>query len=396
MKILVAWDDPTEIDLISTFLGVDENEVTMAKTHEEFRAAIESGQPIDIVLMTVGLSYAETAFELFSLVRQRYPAAPVVGACMASDVFCVVRFMVNGMSAYLTRDAAGDYMFLMFSVIKSTVDAVRSAREEEIAQKLRAEVESVRKLQESVLPKNLTSPPGYRICARFEPADLRVVGGHTVAMAGGDYYDVYPIADNKIVLLVGDATGHGMKACFSIMTMHTLARIMRSHEFADTSLFVTEINKGLCEQSVVNQKGGFITLLYAVLDPSTRTLHWSAAGHQPPLLQDLSTGKIEPLAGQDAGGLPLAVDEDAEYESYSCVLPENCRLLLFTDGLDEAFPGDDEDNHFGMEGIIKTMAATAELSIEQVLVRLFEASNDHTRGSGRLDDTSAVLLEHRV
>ncbi|MDA1054166.1 MAG: fused response regulator/phosphatase [Planctomycetota bacterium] len=395
MRILAVWDDEAEAELISMYLGVDENEVTMTTTPAEFRAAIESGRPVDIVLMTIELPDPEAGFELFELLRERYPGAPVVGACPPSDVFRVVRFMANGMSAYVTRDPGGDYMFMLRAIMESTLVAVRSAREKELSQKLREEVESVRKLQQSVLPQNLMAPSGYRICARYEPAQIRVVGGQPVTMAGGDYYDVFTLADDRVVLLVGDATGHGMRSCLSIMTMHTLVRMMRRQEYTDTAHFVEEINRGLCEQSIVTRKGGFITLLYGILNPETRTLQWSAAGHQPPLLQNLSTGTIEPLAGQDAGGLPLAVDEDAEYESYTTELPDNCRLLLYTDGLDEAFPEGNDENHFGMEGIVRTLSESARLPLEETLERLFDASADHTRGDGRQDDTSVVLLEHR-
>ena len=191
---------------------------------------------------------------------------------------------------------------------------MRAAREKELTQKLREEVESVRRLQESVLPRNLVAPRGYRICARYEPAQIRVVGGHPVTMAGGDYYDVFTLPNNDVVLMVGDATGHGMKSCLSIMTLHTLVRMMRRREYLDTAHFVEEINKGLCEQSIVTEKGGFITLLYCILNAETQTLQWSAAGHHPPLLQDLTTGSIASLAGQEAGGPPLAADEESEYE----------------------------------------------------------------------------------
>ena len=131
MRILAAWDDKVEAELISAYLGVDENDVTMTTTPADFRSAIESGRPIDIVLMTIGLPDSESAFELFTLLRQRYPESPVVGACSPSDVFRVVRFMANGMSSYLTRDERGDYMFLMQAVMESTLDAVRTAREKE-------------------------------------------------------------------------------------------------------------------------------------------------------------------------------------------------------------------------------------------------------------------------
>ena len=377
------------------YLNVDENEVTMTTTPAEFRTAIESGQPTDILLMAVGRPDSEIGFDLFELARERYPDSPVVGACPPSEVFHVVRFMANGMNAYVTRDPGGDFMFMLVAIMENALVAVRAAREKELTKKLREEIESVRKLQESVLPKNLDAPRGYQICARYEPASIRVVGGHPVAVAGGDYYDVFKLADGRIVLLVGDAIGHGMKSCMSIMTLHTLVRMMREKNYTETSEFVDEINKALCDQSVVTGKGGYITLVYGILNAETQTLQWSAAGHQPPLLQDLSTGVIEPLAGHDAGGLPLAVDEDEEFASYTCQLPDNFRLLLYTDGLEEAYPKDDERNLFGIEGIIRTLSESVDLPLEETLARLFDASDEYTQGSGRKDDTSVLMLERR-
>ncbi|HRX80449.1 MAG TPA: SpoIIE family protein phosphatase, partial [Pirellulaceae bacterium] len=394
MRILAVWDNETEAELIEMYLGVDENEVTMTSP-AGLGAILESGQPIDIVLMSIELPDTDTGFGLFERVIERYPDTPIVGTCSQADVFQVVRFMANGMSAYVTRDLAGDYMFMLRAILKSTLDAVRAAREKELAKKLREEVESVRKLQESVLPKNLVAPSGYRIAARYEPAQIRVLDGQPVTLAGGDYYDVFTLPDDSLVVLVGDAAGHGMKACLSIMTMHTLVRMMRRHEYMDTAHFVDEINKGLCEQATVTEKGGFITLLYAILDPLKRTLQWSAAGHQPPLLQNLTTGTIEPLADEDAGGLPLAVDEDAEFESYTCEIPKNCRVLFFTDGLEEAFPESDDEDQFGVEGIKRTLAECADLSLDETLARLFDASDQYTQGTGRTDDTSVVILECR-
>ncbi len=395
MRILAVWDDEAEAELITMYLDIEENEVTMTTAPEGFRAVIKSGEPFDIVLMTIELPDLDSGFELFELVREHYPDAPVVGACPPSDVYRVVRFMAHGMSAYVTRDVGGDYMFMLRAIMKSTLDAVRDAREKELAKKLREEVESVRKLQESVLPRDLVAPSGYRLCARYEPSQIRVLDGHPVTLAGGDYYDVFTLPDDNVVLLVGDAAGHGMKSCLSIMTMHTLVRMMRRHEYTDTAHFVEEINKGLCEQSIVTDKGGFITLLYGILNPHTQTFQWSAAGHQPPLLQDLSTGTIDPLAGQDAGGLPLAVDEDEEYESYICKLPEHCRLLLYTDGLEEAFPEGDDEHQFGVEGIVRTLAESHDLTLDETLAQLFDVTNEFTQGSGRKDDTSVVLLERR-
>ena len=74
-------------------------------------------------------------------------------------------------------------------------------------------------MQESLIPPEIQCPDGYQIRARYESAQIQVLGGHPVILAGGDYYDVVRIAEDTIVVVVGDASGHGMRACMSIMIM---------------------------------------------------------------------------------------------------------------------------------------------------------------------------------
>jgi len=397
MRILVGWDNDSEIDLISMYLAVDGSDVVSALGPEALKEQIASGGHFDIVLLAINMPSVDEGYELFQQLQRVSLDTPIVGACQPQEVFRIVRFMANGMNGYVIRDGAGDYMFMLQAILESTVDAVRAAREQQLAAKLREEVDSVRKLQESVIPRHIEAPEGYQIRGRYEPSQIRVVGGQAVTMAGGDYYDIFTLPDNNIVLLVGDASGHGMKAAMSIMTMHTLVRMIRSQKYADTAHFVSEINKQLCEQTIVSEEGGFITLLYAIFNPETRELQWTSAGHPPPFIQDYATGTVQPLGDKDVGGLPLAVTEWAEYETYHDILPEECRLLLFTDGLEEAFPEAKKDAHhqFGFDGIMHTMRTNSEKSIDEVLQALFDDSNAFTEGSGRHDDTSVVLLERR-
>ena len=395
MRILAIWDNEAECDLVAMYLGIDDNDVTSVSSNDEIEALLKTGGEFDIILMPIDLPDPEAGYEVFLRIRETLPGIPIVGACQPADVFRIVRFMANGMSAYVIRDASGDYMFMLQAILDSTVDAVRAAREEQISAKLREEVESVRKLQASVIPKHLEAPHGYRIVGRYEPSQIRVLGGSPVTMAGGDYYDVFTLPDGKIALIVGDASGHGMKAAMSIMTMHTLMRMIRTQEHNDTSHFVEVINQQLYEQAIVNEEGGFITLLYAILDVEKQELQWTSAGHPPPILQNFETGEIAFLGDEDAGGLPLAVIEDADYETYHSHIPNNIRMLLFTDGLEEAFPAGVITKHdqFGVDGIKETLRQAKDLTLEKALQKLFDDSNAYTQGAGRHDDTSVVLLE---
>ena len=213
-------------------------------------------------------------------------------------------------------------------------------------------------------------------------------------MAGGDYYDVFNLDSDKLILLVGDASGHGVKACMSIMTMHTLIRMIRDQRYPNTVDFVSEVNRRLCNSEIVQDEGGFITLLYSTLDVNRHRLIFTSAGQPMPLLQNLETNEVTAVGSEEQGGLPLAIDADWVYEECDVYIPENSRLLIYTDGLDEAFPAEGDQTHdqFGHQ------RDHARACKNRVICRwnrlwksLFHDSNAATSGSGRHDDTSVVL-----
>jgi serine phosphatase RsbU (regulator of sigma subunit) len=393
MKILVGWDDPAQAELMRLFLGVDESGVIITTQSEEFIELVNSASDWTCICLTTSFPDHDRAFEIFSDIRQRFPECPVVAACEPTDVYRLARFLTNGLRGYVIRDPSGDFLFLLRAIIESAVQQVQAERERLIAEKLRREVDSVRQLQESIIPRNIATPTGYEIVARYESSQIRVIGGQPVTMAGGDYYDAFTLPDDSMILLVGDASGHGMKACMSIMTMHTLIRMIRYDEFREPSHFVHFINQQLCQQSVVNSEGGFITLLYGVLNPKTHELRWASAGHPAPLLYRLDANVAEPTADDDAAGLPIGIYPEAEYETHSFFVPPHSRLVLYTDGLVEAFPSGEVHEEFGVKGVARSLQGSRERPLEYALQLLFDDSLDFTQGQGRHDDTSVVLVE---
>jgi sigma-B regulation protein RsbU (phosphoserine phosphatase) len=397
MRILVGWDDANQADLVSMYLGIGEHVAVVALDGEQLLATLCDNGPWDAVFLSIALPDIDTGFETFKRVRALRPELPIVGACLSAEVYRVVRFMTHGMAAYAIRDEQGDYLFMLLAVLESAVEAVRALRDQQLIEKLREEIQAVRKLQESMIPAHIEAPSGCVIEARYEPSQIRVAGGKPVTMAGGDYYDVFNLDDNHVVLLVGDASGHGMKAAMCIMVMHTLVRMIRTQRYQNTAAFVTEINNQLCQHAVVTEEGGFITLCYGVLTLDTIELQWTSAGHPIPLVQDLTTGEIRALAKDTSAGLPLAIYPDIEYETYTSRLPDNYRLLFYTDGLHEAFPEHKatKTGEFGLDGITRTLSARLHDSVNNAMKALFEESEAYTEGSGRHDDTSVVLLERK-
>lgn len=393
MRILVGWDDADQADLLKLYLDAEDSDAEFFPIGPQLLEAA-GAQPWEAALLAVGGQNDDPAYDVFCELKRCAPDLPIVGACPTTDMYRIARYLTSGLRGYVIRDGAGDFMFLVRAVIEAAVKQAEAERVRYIADQLRREIDSVRKLQDAIIPRKIDSPSGFHIVARYEAAQIRVVGGQPVTLAGGDYYDAFVLPDETIVLLVGDASGHGMKACMSIMTMHTLIRMIRSNAFRDAGQFVAHVNNQLCEQAIVNEDGGFITLLYAILNPKTNTLQWASAGHPTPLLHRFEDNSVIPITGDDVSGLPLGIVPDAEYTVVTSSLPPDSRLLLYTDGIIEAF-SDDEGSHreFGQNGLVSTMLKCRAASLSETLQQLFDDSLAFTNGLGRHDDTSVLLVE---
>jgi phosphoserine phosphatase RsbU/P len=394
LKILIAWDDANEAGLLSLYLSADSSEAAVALTADDLLAHARQGA-WDVVLLSLTFpTTAEEGFALFQQLQRLLLGVPVVVALRQTEMFTLARFLAHGLRFYLVRDSGGDFVFLALSCLESAVSATRAEEAHKLAERLREEMEGVRRLQEALIPHGLEAPPGYGVAARYEPSQISVVGGRPVVMAGGDYYDFFRPDEDTLIVLVGDASGHGLKACMSIMAMHTLVRMLAGNGYRDTAAFVRAINEGLCNNSIVQSDGGFITLFYAAIDTARHTLTWTSAGHPLALVQRLRTGEIRPVGTEADGDLPLGVTGDMDFTARAVELPPASRVLIYSDGLPDAFPVDgDARNSFGVGGITAALRACTELPVDQALQGLFDASHGFTGGAGRHDDTSAVLVE---
>ncbi|HEV3007081.1 MAG TPA: SpoIIE family protein phosphatase [Pirellulales bacterium] len=391
MRVLVGWDEADEFELLSMYLEVGGTEVTLVRDPGGLVAAFSSGG-FDVVLMPVTFPDGDRSFAAFEDLRRIATEVPVIVAARPGEIYPLSRFIRHGVKAHVYRDPAKDYLFLMQTLLESALAAQRAEQARLLAEQLRSEVESVRKLQESIIPRNMSAPPGYELVARYEPSQIQVSGDKPVVLAGGDYYYAFQLAGGKLVFLVGDASGHGIKACMAIMSMHTLINQLQEELNGTPADFVTKINRQLCRQQLVQDQGGFITLIYGVLDRGI--LRWTSAGHCLPLLQDFATGEIAELGEAERdGGLPLAVCEDSEYVTVTTELPRACRLMIYTDGIVEAMPLGREHQQFGLEGVRRTLDRCRALPPTETIDALFQDSQAFTSGGGRHDDTSVLLLE---
>ncbi|MEY9860859.1 PAS domain-containing protein [Catenulispora sp. GAS73] len=206
------------------------------------------------------------------------------------------------------------------------------ARVQLAAQRSRADAERqlASALQQAVVPSAARNQPprsGVQIAARYRPASAS-------AGVGGDWYSVFPLRDDKMLLAIGDVAGHGLPAASAMADLHHGLRGMALAETRPGRL-LTLLNE-LVETMPQFTIASACVLLW---DPATRRLTWGNAGHPAPLR--IRAGAATPL--YDAVGPMLGADPRAVYEDCEADVASGDVLLLYTDGLVERRRvGDDE------------------------------------------------------
>lgn len=175
-------------------------------------------------------------------------------------------------------------------------------------------------LQRAILPQRLPTIEAVALAARYQPA------GHGVDV-GGDWYDAFEVDGGRLALVVGDVGGHGLPAAAVMGQLRNAARAyaLDGHEPA---ALVARLNRLL----VHSEHDILASVVCATLEPATGAVHWSSAGHPPPLRVD-TRGAVELL--EEVHGPLLGIDAGTGYGSQRSVLDDGATLLLYTDGLIE-------------------------------------------------------------
>ncbi|MBX3388263.1 MAG: PP2C family protein-serine/threonine phosphatase [Phycisphaeraceae bacterium] len=271
--------------------------------------------------------------------------------------------------------------FMLGNLIGSITRNLVALKEvERLNKMLNAQFEEVARVQQSLLPEKTPEIPGLAVATSYLTSD----------QAGGDYYDFLPMPGNKLGILVADVSGHGAGAA-TIMAM--LRAILHCYSGGDGS--AAGVLRFANHRLVASRlEGNFVTAFFGVFDPETARLNYASAGHNPPRFLDSQNRSIRGI--EDGAGLPLGITEDLGIWSEDLQLSPGDSILLYTDGITEAFGAQGTDAKADMFGIERLDAAILasdgrpDTMIENIHKALFE----HTRARTRADDQTLVALQY--
>lgn len=226
-------------------------------------------------------------------------------------------------------------------------------------------------LQRALLPQDQETIPGWEIATYYSPAGDQE--------AGGDFYDVLPITNDRIVAVVGDVMGRGIEAAAA---MAQIRSTIRAYAIADPDpLKVFAAVDNFFDRLELEQ---LVTVLYVVADSDQDVVHIANAGHLAPLMIDESGCRVVPTAG----GTPFGVSMP-DRQIASVTLPPGAALVAITDGLVER-RGEDIDE--GIARLVDACSATFGWDAEKLLehvIRVSAAERAH-------DDDVTVFVLRRI
>jgi GAF domain-containing protein len=225
----------------------------------------------------------------------------------------------------------------------------------------------VMSVQRSLLAGTLPELRGVRLGASYLPAESRYG-------IGGDWYDAIPLADGRMMLIVGDVAGHGLEAAITMGQVRSAARALApAYQPAD---LLAALDQFICSTF----REPLATAAAAVIDPADRSLRYCLAGHPPALLRE-PDGSVRALG--EAGGVLLGLDTRDRPEQVISFEPGSC-LVQFTDGLVERRDQDIDSGIAWLAGVLKAALPPDPAELCDILIRQSVARN------GRDDDTAVL------
>lgn len=250
------------------------------------------------------------------------------------------------------------------------------------AQRLRQELEMARTVQEATLPTQMPQLAGYDVHGCFRPA----------SQTGGDTFDLALLNDEgaaaqRLLVVLGDATGHGIGPALSVTQMHAMLR-MALRLGSSLQAACGQLNNQLAETLADDR---FITAFIGVLDTARHTLHYVCAGQGPVLHWHAASRTFESCAPTT---FPLgAMADDAPPEVAHLQLKPGDMLVLLSDGIYEQPAGD--GSLFGEERVQAIVAAHGQASMSALAERLLGDVQAFAGSEPQADDVTLVLLRRR-
>ena len=378
-RTLIADDEPDILTALRLLLKNDGYEPETVSSPAAVLEAIERAQ-FDVVLIDLNYARDTTSgregIDLISRIQAIDPALPIVVMTAWATVDLAVETMRRGVRDFVQKPWENARLL---QILRKQVKHARARRNvrarlatgQKSEAQLKRELIEARELQENLLATSPAAILGFQIATKWQPATT----------IGGDYVASFDIDDEHAALCVADVVGHGLPAAL-LMSNFQAALQSLALQYRSPAEVSTRLNRVLYSNIPLHK---FITAFYGVVNIPQRTLAFTNAGHNPPVLVH-ANGDYSRL---EAGGSVLGAFPHIEYTQGEIQLQEGDRLLLFTDGLSEAV--DQNNEQFGEQRLIDLLREHRHRTAEELKEIIFDAVAEFCAHDFR-DDAALMII----
>jgi phosphoserine phosphatase RsbU/P len=237
---------------------------------------------------------------------------------------------------------------------------------------LKNDLEIARDIQQAMLPSGLYAAAGIETMGLSRPANT----------VGGDFYDILPLDDGRVVIAVGDVAGKGSPAALLMALLLAMLRTLVDERLEPAAL-VTRLNVQVSRHAPGTR---FITLFYAVYNPADGSLIYVNAGHMPPLLLR-NDDRCDRLSD---GGIALGMFERSTYTAGRLTIDPDELVAIYSDGITEA--ENESGRPFDEAGLEAALRANRHTAISAIGSAVVHAVERHTGDTKFADDLTVLLL----
>ena len=274
---------------------------------------------------------------------------------------------------------AGKDLELLTAAANQTAVALENARlYDSERQKLKTDrdLENARKIQMGLLPKCIPDMKGMDICGTMIPA----------MQVGGDYYDLIPISDSKIFVIVGDVSGKGLSASFYMSKLQTMMQLYCTEGKSPKNVLV-EVNKQIFNSL---EKNWFITCTIALFDTQKQTVKIARAGHTS--IAVVSDGLINEYSPNGIGiGLEEGSIFEKNLEEIELPVKRDSLYAIYSDGVTEAM--NEKKELFGQEKFNDLLIELSKYDSSIIEKEIMASINEFRGAAEQNDDITLVLLK---
>lgn len=232
-----------------------------------------------------------------------------------------------------------------------------------------------REIQQRLFPKSAPALQGYDIAGASYPAEA----------TGGDYFDYLPMLNDRVGIILGDVTGHGVGPALLMAETRAYLRVLTGRR-EDVGEILTRANVVLAEDVGAER---FVTLFMARLDPAKRLFAYASAGHPAGYIINAESNVKATLPRT---GVPLGIRPDTQYLSSPEMLLERGDLIVvITDGIEETMGSD--NSLFGIDRVLDVIRANRNRQAREIVEALYQSVRQFARNAPQADDVTAIVIK---